>query len=99
MLPQTGEILASIAGALPEKDRLQETLAKAIGEAVQNSLPERVWLESLSRGLFDDRTKGVLPRREEVAGMIREEIHGKLLSAIEKIIREEIEKIASDLAV
>jgi hypothetical protein len=65
---------------------------------VQNSLPERTWLESVSRGLFDERTKGLLPKREEVAALLREEIRDKLLNIVEKIVREQIERLTHELS-
>jgi pilus assembly protein FimV len=98
LLPSTDRILETIKSALPERDRFQETLGNGIAEAIQNSLPERVWLESVSRGLFDERTKGLLPKREEIVTMLREEIHLQLLDTVEKVIREQIEKITSELS-
>jgi DNA-binding response OmpR family regulator len=98
LLPGTDRILETIKSALPERDRFQETLGNSIGEAIQNSLPERVWLESVSRGLFDERTKGLLPKREEIVTMLREEIHQQLLDTVEKVIRDQIEKITSELS-
>ncbi len=98
VLPTTERILDTIKSALPERDRFQETLGNGIAEALQNSLPERVWLESVSRGLFDERTKGLLPKREEILTMLREETHEKLLDTVEKVIREQIEKITSELS-
>jgi DNA-binding response OmpR family regulator len=98
LLPGTDRILETIKSALPERDRFQETLGNGIAEAIQNSLPERVWLESVSRGLFDERTKGLLPKREEIVTMLREEIHLQLLDTVEKVIREQIEKITSELS-
>jgi DNA-binding response OmpR family regulator len=98
LLPGTDRILETIKSALPERDRFQETLGNSIAEAIQNSLPERLWLESVSRGLFDERTKGLLPKREEIVTMLREEIHLQLLDTVEKVIREQIEKITSELS-
>jgi len=98
LLPSTDRILETIKSALPERDRFQETLGNSVSEAIQNSLPERVWLESVSRGLFDERTKGMLPPREEIVTMLREEIHLQLLNTVEKVIREQIEKITSELS-
>ena len=98
LLPSTDRILETIKSAMPERDRFQETLGNSIAEAIQNSLPERVWLESVSRGLFDERTKGLLPKREEIVTMLREEIHLQLLDTVEKVIREQIEKITSELS-
>jgi pilus assembly protein FimV len=98
LLPSTDRILETIASALPSRDRFQEALGHGIAEAVQNSLPEKVWLESVSRGLFDERTRGLIPKREEIVSMLREEIHVKLLDTVEKIIREQIESISSELS-
>ncbi|MGO9566739.1 MAG: response regulator [Desulfomonilaceae bacterium] len=98
LLPSTNRILETIKSALPEKDRFQESLGNGIAEAIQNSLPERVWLESVSRGLFDERTRGLLPKREEIVTMLREEIHLQLLDTVERVIREQIEKITSELS-
>ncbi len=98
LFPGTDRILETIKSALPEKEHIQETLGLGIAEAIQNSLPERVWLESVSRGLFDERTRGLLPKREEIVNMLREEINLKLLGTVEKIVREQIETITSDLS-
>lgn len=98
LLPETERILASLQAALPEKDRLRETIAAGITQAVQNTLPEKTWLESVSRGLFDEKTKGLLPTRDEVSVLLRQEIRGKLLDVVEKIVREQIEQITQDLS-
>ena len=98
LLPDTDRILETIKSALPERDRFQETLGNGIAVAIRNSLPERVWLETVSRGLFDERTRGMLPKREEIVTMLREEIHLKLLDTVERLIREQIEKITSELS-
>ena len=97
-LPGHEEIVSGLQQALPEKERFQEILAQSIGRAIENSLPERVWLESVSRGLFDERTKGLLPDREEVVTMLREEIQAKLLDTVEKIVKDQIERISSELS-
>jgi hypothetical protein len=55
-------------------------------------------VESVSRGLFDERTKGLLPDREQVVALLREEIQSKMLSTVERIIRQEIDKISSGLS-
>ena len=96
-LPQTEEIVASLRTALPEKERFQEALSNSLATAIQGALPERVWLESVSRGLFDERTRGLLPKREEVVSLLREEIRLKFLDTVERIIREQIERLTSDL--
>jgi DNA-binding response OmpR family regulator/tetratricopeptide (TPR) repeat protein len=98
LLPSTDKILTTIVTALPEKGRFQETLTHGITEAIQNSLPERTWLESVSRGLFDDRARGMLPKTEEVVELLKEEIRGKLLETVEKTIKSQIEKITSELS-
>jgi hypothetical protein len=98
-LPDTDQMLSAIIReAIPRKDKFQETLASTLAQAVQNSLPERVWVESVSRGLFDEKTKGLLPDREQVVALLREEIQSKLLGTVEQIIRQEIEKITSGLS-
>lgn len=97
MLPKADDMLRSWKEALPDRERFQETLARGLAQAIENSLPERVWLESVSRGLFDERTKGLLPNRDEVVGMLREEIQLKLLDTVEKIVKEQIEKITADM--
>ncbi len=98
MLPSSDQILDIMRGALPERDRLQEILTQSLAAAIHESLPERVWLETVSRGLFDERTRGTLPKREEVVDLLRQEIRGKLLEAVEKTVREQIEKITADLS-
>jgi DNA-binding response OmpR family regulator len=98
MLPTTEEILETMRAALPERDRLQEAISQSLTVAIENSLPERVWLETVSRGLFDERTRGSLPRKDEVVTLLREEIRGKLLDTVEKSIKEQIEKITAELA-
>ncbi|HTY24607.1 MAG TPA: response regulator [Desulfomonilaceae bacterium] len=97
LLPDTEQILKTIRDALPSKERFQETLASGIVEAVQNSLPERIWVERVSRSLFDERSRGLLPNREEIVTLLREEIQSKMLDVVEKIIRQEIEKITTAL--
>jgi DNA-binding response OmpR family regulator len=97
IMPQAEDILASLKESLPEKESFQEVLAKSLTRALENSLPERVWLESVSRGLFDERTKGVLPSREEVVKMLRQEIQVKMLDAVERIVKEQIKMITSGL--
>jgi hypothetical protein len=97
LLPQTEAILSAIRDSLPDKARFQDTLTRSLADAVRDSLPERVWLESVSRGLFDERTRGVLPNREEVVTLMREEIQSQLFNAVEKIVKQQIERIASDL--
>lgn len=99
LLPDSDQLLSAIIReALPRRDRFQETLSSALAQAVQNSLPERVWVESVSRGLFDEKTKGLLPDREQIVALLREEIQSKMLSTVEKIIRQEIDKISSGLS-
>jgi hypothetical protein len=55
-------------------------------------------LESVSRGLFDEHAKGLLPKRDEVVSIIREEIRSKLLTIVERVIQEQIMKITSELS-
>jgi DNA-binding response OmpR family regulator len=98
MLPTTEAILETMRGALPERDRVQEAISQSLTVAIENSLPERVWLETVSRGLFDERTRGSLPRKDEIVTLLREEIRGKLLDTVEKSIKEQIEKITAELA-
>ncbi|MBI4961723.1 MAG: response regulator [Desulfomonile tiedjei] len=98
VLPTTDQILDVMRGALPERDRFQEILTQSLAQAIHESLPERVWLETVSRGLFDERTRGSLPKKEEVVDLLRHEIRGKLLEAVEKTVREQIEKISTDLS-
>jgi hypothetical protein len=38
------------------------------------------------------------PEREEVMALLRKEIEHKLLDTVEKVIREQIEKITSDIS-
>ncbi|MGO9121856.1 MAG: response regulator [Desulfomonilaceae bacterium] len=95
LLPDTEEILKLVRDILPGRERFQETIASSIAEAVQNNLPERVWVERISRSLFDERTRGLLPHRDEVITLIREEIQSKVLDMVERIIRQEIERITS----
>jgi hypothetical protein len=98
LLPTTDQMLKSVVTALPQKERLQETLTLGITEAIHNALPERLWLESVSRGLFDEHAKGLLPKRDEVVSIIREEIRSKLLTIVERVIQEQIMKITSELS-
>lgn len=98
ILPSPDQLLDIMRGALPEKDRLQEILTQSLAAAIHDSLPERVWLETVSRGLFDERTRGTLPKKEEVVDLLRQEIRGKLLDAVEKTVREQIEKITTELS-
>lgn len=98
MLPTTDEILETMRSALPERDRLQEAITHSLTAAIENSLPERVWLETVSRGLFDERTRGSLPKKDEIVALLREEIRGKLLDAVEKSVKGQIEKMTADLA-
>jgi hypothetical protein len=95
LLPDTDQILKIIRDALPGRDRFQETLASSIAEAVQGSLPERMWTERISRSLFDEKTRGMLPQRDEIVAMLREEIQTKALDMVERIIRQEIDRITS----
>ncbi len=95
LLPDTEEILKLIRDILPGRQRFQETIASCIAEAIQNNLPERVWVERISTSLFDERTRGLLPQRDEVISLIREEIQSKVLDMVERIIRQEIERITS----
>lgn len=95
LLPDTDQILKIIRDALPGRERFQETLASSIAEAVQGSLPERMWIERISRSLFDERTRGMLPQRDEIVAMLREEIQSKALDMVERIIRQEIDRIIS----
>jgi len=97
MLPTTEQVLDAFYESLPDKERFQDALVRSITVAIESSLPEKVWMESVSRGLFDERTRGLIPRREEVVAMLREEIQTKLLDSVEKIVREQIQKIAADL--
>ncbi|HMK36471.1 MAG TPA: response regulator [Desulfomonilaceae bacterium] len=97
LLPDTENILGTIVTALPEKERFQEALTQSLTDAIRNSLPERTWLESLSRGMFDDRARGILPKKEEVVELLREEIRSKLLDTVEKAIKAQIEKITTEL--
>jgi len=98
ILPSTDEILETMQSALPEKERLQEAITQSLTVAIENSLPERVWLETVSRGLFDERTRGSLPKKDEIVSMLRQEIRGKLLDAVEKAVREQIERITAELS-
>ncbi|MBI5570868.1 MAG: response regulator [Desulfomonile tiedjei] len=98
VLPQTETLVETMRQALPDRDRLKDALTASLADAVRNSLPERVWLESVSRGLFDERTKGVLPGREEVIAVLREEVRSQLLTTIEKLIREQIEKVTAGIS-
>jgi DNA-binding response OmpR family regulator len=98
VMPSADQILEIMRGALPERDRFQEILTQSLASAIHDSLPERVWLETVSRGLFDERTRGALPKREEVVDLLRQEIRGKLLDAVEKAVKEQIEKIAAELS-
>jgi CheY-like chemotaxis protein len=97
IMPSADDILTSFKESLPEKESFQEVLALSLTRALENSLPERVWLESVSRGLFDERTKGVLPTREEVVVLLRQEIQVKMLDAVERIVQEQIKIITSGL--
>jgi CheY-like chemotaxis protein len=97
LLPKAEDMVKGWKEALPDKDRFQETIAQGLAQAIENSLPERMWLESVSRGLFDERTKGLLPDRQEVVAMLREEIQLRLLDTVEKIVKEQIERITADL--
>jgi len=95
LLPDTDQILKIIRDALPGRERFQETLASSIAEAVQGSLPERMWIERISRSLFDEKTRGMLPERDEIVAMLREEIQSKALDMVERIIRQEIDRITA----
>ena len=96
-MPRPEEILAGVKAQLPDRDRFQETISRSLTQAIQNSLPERTWLESISRGLFDDRTRGILPEKTEVVSLLREEIRMRLLDNIEKIVKSQLDQITSDL--
>ncbi|MEW6112389.1 MAG: response regulator [Thermodesulfobacteriota bacterium] len=96
-IPSGDDLLADLKQALPEKELFRETLAQSLAHAIQDALPEKIWLESLSRGLFDEKTKGVLPSKEEVGSLLREEIRARLLEIVEKVVKQEIARIAADL--
>ena len=97
--PDADQFLEEIRSALPDRARFQDTIAQGINLAIENALPERMWLESLSKGLFDERTRGLLPSKDEVAGILREEIRYKLLETVEKIVRAQLERISTELNV
>jgi predicted transcriptional regulator len=95
LFPEPDVVLESIKSVLPERERFQEALSRSIAEAIENALPEKVWIESLSRGLFDEKAGRVLPKREEVAEMMRREIRDKMVEVMERLVRSEIERITS----
>jgi pilus assembly protein FimV len=97
--PDADQFLEEIRLALPDRARFQDTIAQGINLAIENALPERMWLESLSKGLFDERTRGLLPSKDEVAGILREEIRYKLLETVERIVRAQLERISTELNV
>jgi pilus assembly protein FimV len=96
-IPSGDDLLADLKQALPEKELFRETLAQSLAHAIQDALPEKIWLESLSRGLFDEKTKGVLPTKEEVGTLLRDEIRARLLEIVEKVVKQEIARIAAEL--
>ncbi len=98
-IPTPEDFLDGFKEAIPDRDRFQETIAQGINLAIENALPEKLWLESLSRGLFDERTRGLLPSKDEVAGILREEIRYRLLETVEKIVRAQLERISAELKI
>jgi len=96
-IPSGEDLLADLKQALPEKELLRETLAQSLAHAIQDALPEKIWLETLSRGLFDEKTRSVLPTKEEVGSLLREEIRARLLEIVEKVVKQEIGRIAAEL--
>ncbi len=94
-IPTKEEMLQKIEESIPSRERFQEILAASIATAIQDSLPERAWLESVSRGLFDQRTQGVLPDKDHVITIIRNEIRDRTIETVEKMVRQMIDEISS----
>jgi CheY-like chemotaxis protein len=97
-IPTKEEMLEKIEESIPTKERFQEILAASIATAIQDSLPERTWLESVSRGLFDQRTQGVLPDKDVVITIIRNEIRERTIETVEKMVRQMIDEISGGVA-
>jgi pilus assembly protein FimV len=97
ILPTTEQIVDKLREGMPDRARFQEIMAAAIARAIDNSLPERIWLESVSRGLFDERTRFVLPNKQEVTRMLRDEIQSRLLETVERVVKNHLDAISKDL--
>jgi CheY-like chemotaxis protein len=97
-IPTKEEILQKIEESIPSRERFQEILAASIATAIQDSLPERTWLESVSRGLFDQRTQGILPDKDHVITIIRNEIRDRTIETVEKMVRQMIDEISTGMS-
>jgi CheY-like chemotaxis protein len=85
-----------ISGTLPSRD---EILSR-IDQSIVTLMPSKEEVSSALKAAIAGTVENLFsePEREEVMALLREEIEHKLLDTIEKVIREQIEKITSDIS-
>lgn len=85
-----------ISGTLPSRD---EILSR-IDQSIVSLMPSKEEVSSALKAAIAGTVENLFsePEREEVMALLREEIEHKLLDTIEKVIREQIEKITSDIS-
>jgi len=85
-----------ISGTLPGRD---EILSR-IDQSIVSVMPSKEEVSSALKAAIDGTVENLFsePEREEVMALLREEIEHKLLDTVEKVIREQIEKITSDIS-
>jgi CheY-like chemotaxis protein len=85
-----------ISGTLPSRD---EILSR-IDQSIVTLMPSKEEVSSALKAAIAGTVENLFsePEREEVMALLREEIEHKLLDTVEKVIREQIEKITSDIS-
>jgi len=85
-----------ISGTLPSRD---EILSR-IDQSIVSLMPSKEEVSSALKAVIAGTVENLFsePEREEVMALLREEIEHKLLDTVEKVIREQIEKITSDIS-
>ena len=85
-----------ISGTLPSRD---EILSR-IDQSIVSLMPSKEEVSSALKAAIAGTVENLFsePEREEVMALLREEIEHKLLDTVEKVIREQIEKITSDIS-
>ncbi len=85
-----------ISGTLPSRD---EILSR-IDQSIVSLMPSKEEVSSALKAAIAGTVENLFsePERKEVMALLREEIEHKLLDTVEKVIREQIEKITSDIS-
>ncbi|MCX5862882.1 MAG: response regulator [Deltaproteobacteria bacterium] len=95
---QTGEISGTEQTSLLEKEYSEHEVAATIGSVNRKSPTTTPVPANFDRSVIEDYIKSLVPGRDEIMGLISAEIEQKLVAVIEKVIREQIEKITSNIS-